>query len=196
MSGYSVSVDTPFELDEYLAETDQFYEERQSMDDLRELLAYPLQGRSQLGKSLSKYNGAKRVDITKIMEPRIVRSPHKFLTILRLFEIEANVTPAYGLQIKRGSRNDYIHYVLDLNVNASVGIFFYDSKRLLSVPQIHNVERMVKKAGLKGAIVIANHVGIPAKQEAKRINNEHGGYGIITIEHYDSLEKRYQQHIG
>ncbi|MHA2250860.1 MAG: hypothetical protein ACXAD7_10875 [Candidatus Kariarchaeaceae archaeon] len=64
---------------------------------------------------------------------------------------------------------------------------------MLSVPQIHNVERLVNKAGLTGAIVVANKIGIPAKQEAIRINSEHGAYGIINIEHYDSIEKRYQE---
>jgi len=191
MSSFAFSGDTP--LDEYLAETDSFYEARKSAEDLQELLQYPLQGKSELGTALSRFNGAVRVDVSRVAEPRIVRSPHKFLTILRLMEYEANVTPSYGLRVKKGSRYDFIHYVLDLNEHTSVGIFFYDSKRLLSVPQIHNVERMIKAANLKGGIIVANHVGIPAKQEAQRINNEHDGFGIITIEHYDSLEKRYQE---
>ena len=134
-----------------------------------------------------------RIDVAKLAEPRIVRSPAKFLTILKLLQYEANIIPSYGLKIKKGTRYDYIHYILDLNESTSVGIFFFDSKRLLSVPQVHNVERLIKSAGLKGAIIIANHVGIPAKQEAQRINAEHGGFGIITIEHFDSMAKRYEE---
>lgn len=193
MSSYSLSVDTPVELDEYLSKTDTYFEERKSLEDLRELLAYPLQGKSELGRSISRYNGATRVDISRLVEPRLIRSPHKFLTILKLFQQEANVVPSYGLRVKNGSRYNYVHFVLDLTSSVSVGVFFFDSKRLLSVPQVHTVERVIKASGLKGAIIVANQVGIPAKQEAKRINNDHDGHGIITIEHYDSLEKRYEE---
>ena len=190
MGSLGESVDTPFE--GYLSNSynDIDYD---NIESLETLLGYPLEGKAELGSPLSRYYGAERIDIAKLVEPRLVRSPHKFLTILRNMEKEANITPSYGLKVKKGNRYDYVHYVLELNENVSVGLFFYDSKRLLSVPQIHNVERLIKLTGLKGAIIIGNHIGIPAKQEAKRINKEHGGLGIITIEHYDSIKKRYYE---
>lgn len=182
--------DIPFE--EYLSNSNDKVD-YEAIESLEGLLDYPLQGKSELGKPVSKYFGAERINIARLSEPRIVRSPHKFLTILKNMEREANIVPSYGLKVKKGNRYDYIHYILELNENVSVGLFFYDSKRLLSVPQIHNVERLIKLTGLKGAIIIGNHIGIPAKQEAKRINKEHGGLGILTIEHYDSIKKRYYE---
>lgn len=165
------------------------------LNAITELFNYPFRNKVELNQSLSKYNGAERINIIKEHGSRIVRSPRKFLTILKLFASEASVTPSYGLKVKKGSRVDYVHFILELNETSSVGIFFYDSKRMLSVPQIHNVERLIKQTGLAGGIIIANKIGIPAKQEANRINDEHGNCGIITIEHYDSLEKRYLENL-
>lgn len=178
--------DTPF----YDSELEKF-DDIEFSDELYQLFLYPFQGKNELGNSLSKYNGATRVDVCKEYDSRIVRSPDKFLTVLRLFEREANVTPSYGLKVKKGSRYDYVHFILELNPSSSVGVFFYDSKRMLAVPQVHNVERLIQDTGLRGGIIIANNVGMPAKQEADRINKQVAGPGIITIEHYDSLEKRY-----
>ncbi|MHA2501837.1 MAG: hypothetical protein ACXAE3_03115 [Candidatus Kariarchaeaceae archaeon] len=188
MSSFTESDDTPF--DEIIPDNIDTSQYR-ALESLEELLNYTLHGKSELGRPLSRFNGAERVDIAKISEPRLVRTPAKFLTILKNMEREANIRPSYGLKLKKGNRYDYIHYVLELNDTVSVGLFYFDSKRLLSVPQIHHVERLIKLAGLRGAIIIANHIGIPAKQEAKRINKQHGGTGIITIEHYDSIKKRY-----
>jgi hypothetical protein len=169
---------------------DSYTDPYETIDALTELLRYPFLRKEELGQSLARYNGAVRVDITKIKQSRAVRSPEKFLRVVQQFAQEASTLPSYGLEIKVGNRKDYIHFTLELNDKNAVGIFFFDSKRMLSVPQIHNVERLVKQAGLTGAIVVANKIGIPAKQEAARINSEHGNYGIINLEHYDSVMKR------
>jgi len=168
------------------------YDEKIIIQYWEKLLNYKLSNYGEIGKPLTKYNGAVRVDISRIESPKLIKNPQKHLNVLNLFRREANILPSYGLKIKRGSKYDYVHYLLELNEYASVGIFFYDNKRLLSVPQIHNIERMIESADLKGGIVIANLIGIPAKQEAKRINDDHGGHGIITIEHYDSIKKRLE----
>ncbi len=163
----------------------------QTIDALAELLKYPFSKKEELGRPLARYNGAIRIDIIKMNKSRVVRSPEKFLTIIEQFAREASIIPSYGLEVKTGNRREYIHFTLELNENNTVGIFYFDSKRMLSVPQIHNVERLVLKARLAGAIIIANKIGIPAKQEAMRINAEHENVGIINIEHYDSIEKRF-----
>ena len=123
MSSFTLPDDTP--IDEYLADADLAYEAQKSASYLKELLNYPLQGISQLGRSQSRYNGARRINVAKLAEPRIVRSPAKFLTILKLLQYEANIVPSYGLKVKKGARYDYIHYVLDLNETTSVGVFFF-----------------------------------------------------------------------
>lgn len=165
--------------------------ERQEIDALTRLLQYKFSNLEELGAPIGRYNGAKRVDITKLNKCRLVRSPKKFLTVIEQMERESSITPSYGLEVKSGTKREYIHFTLELNDTNTVGIFFFDSKRMLSVPQIHNVERLVKNAGLTGAIIVANKIGIPAKQEAIRINSSQEEMDIITIEQYSSIEKRY-----
>lgn len=166
-------------------------DENQEIEALTHLLQYPFLKSDELGSPLGKYNGAMRVDITKLEKCRLVRSPTKFLTILKQLEKESTIRPSYGLEVKSGTRREYVHFTLELNESNTVGIFFFDSKRMLSVPQIHNVERLVRNTGLTGAIIIANKIGIPAKQEAIRINISQENMDIITIEQYSSIEKRY-----
>lgn len=169
-----------------------------SMDEIEEnealnkLMTYPFNKQEEIGFPIGKYNGAKRIDIRKVEKVNIIKSPKKFLTVIEQLAREASIQPSLGLEVKSGNKKDYIHFTLDLNETNSVGVFFYDSKRMLAVPQIHSVERLVKKAKLTGAIIIANKIGIPAKQEAMRINSDLGGFGIITIEQYSSIEKRRQ----
>ncbi|MHA2097258.1 MAG: hypothetical protein ACW99A_01120 [Candidatus Kariarchaeaceae archaeon] len=167
------------------------YSDNQEFEALTNLLQYPFSNSNELGAPLGRYNGAKRVDITKLDKCRLVRSPMKFLTVLKQLEKESSTKPSYGLEVKSGTRREYIHFTLELNEFNSVGIFFFDSKRMLSVPQIHNVERLVRNTGLTGAIIIANKIGIPAKQEAMRINSSQENMDIITIEQYSSIEKRF-----
>ena len=167
------------------------YSENQEIEALTNLLQYPFLNSDELGAPLGRYNGATRVDITKLNKCRLIRSPKKFLTVLKQLEKESSIRPSYGLEVKSGTRKEYIHFTLELNKLNSVGIFFFDSRRMLSVPQIHNVERLVRSTGLTGAIIIANKIGIPAKQEAIRINSSQDKMDIITIEQYSSIEKRY-----
>ncbi|OLS27785.1 MAG: hypothetical protein HeimC2_09790 [Candidatus Heimdallarchaeota archaeon LC_2] len=179
--------------DDYLISSDIASEmnERQEVEALTKLLQYQFSKVKELGAPIGRYNGAKRVDITQLDKCRLVRSPKKFLTVIEQLERESSIKPSYGLEVKSGTKRDYIHFILELNDTNSVGIFFFDSKRMLSVPQIHNVERLIKNAGLTGAIIVANKIGIPAKQEAIRINSSQEDMDIITIEQYSSIEKRY-----
>jgi len=80
MGSLDESVDTPFE--DYLSNS---YNEidYDNIESLETLLGYPLGGKAELGAPLSRYYGAERIDIAKLAEPRLVRTPHKFLTILR-----------------------------------------------------------------------------------------------------------------
>lgn len=167
------------------------FTENEDFEALTHLIQYPFLNSDELGAPLGRYNGAKRVDITKLDKCRLIRSPNKFLTVLRQLEKESSIRPGYGLEVKSGTRKEYIHFTLELNESNTVGIFFFDSKRMLSVPQIHNVERLIRSTGLTGAIIIANKIGIPAKQEAIRINSIQEKMDIITIEQYSSIEKRY-----
>ena len=179
--------------DEYWGSVDALSEidERQDTEALTKLIQYQFSKYHELGAPIGRYNGAKRVDITKLDKCRLVRSPKKFLTVIEQLEKESSIKPSYGLEVKSGTKRDYVHFTLELNDANSVGIFFFDSKRMLSVPQIHNVERLVKNTGLTGAIIVANKIGIPAKQEAIRINSSQEDMDIITIEQYSSIEKRY-----
>ena len=159
---------------------------------LFELMAHPFGGKEDLGQSLARYNGARRVDVTSEPGCRVVRSPSRFLTIVKQFEIESLVPPSYGLEVKSGNRKEYVHLLLEINPRSVVGIFYFDTKRTLLVPQVHYTERLINRTNLNGGVIIANYIGVPAKKEAERINSMYGEHGIITIEQYDTIEKRYQ----
>ena len=178
----TIALDDPF---------DDNYDKSDEYDALTRLLNYDFQGSEDLGTQVGRYNGARRVDVLKLSKNRIVRSPRKFLTVIEQLQRESRVKPSYGLEVKNGNKSQYVHFTLELNEENSVGVFYFDSNRILAVPQVHNVERLINKVGLSGAIIIANKIGIPAKQEAIRINDAEGGYGILTIEQYSSIEKRY-----
>ncbi|MCH8907270.1 MAG: hypothetical protein IH840_09290 [Candidatus Heimdallarchaeota archaeon] len=181
-------IDTEADLDPY-----NINDGHKDTEALLKLLQFPFEKKDELGKQIGKYNGAKRIDITKVSTSRTVRSPNRFLTLIRQLAKESCTNPSYGLEIKNGNRKEYVHFLLELTQDNSVGVFFFDSKRILSVPQVHNVERLIKKTNLTGGIIVANRIGIPAKQEAARINDDHEDFGIITIEQFSSIEKRHQE---
>ncbi|MHA2250859.1 MAG: hypothetical protein ACXAD7_10870 [Candidatus Kariarchaeaceae archaeon] len=111
--------------DEYWdSEVDPYVHRDKTIDALSELLSYPFEKKEELGRSIAKYKGAVRVDITRVNRCRVVRSPHKFLTVVSQFAKEASIKPSYGLELRTGNRRDYIHMLLELNETSSVGIFY------------------------------------------------------------------------
>ncbi|MDH5401536.1 MAG: hypothetical protein OEZ01_13660 [Candidatus Heimdallarchaeota archaeon] len=167
-------------------------DDRDEYDALIEMSNYNFSGSNEVGHSLVRYNGAQRVDIRKLEKVSLIKSPLRFMTVVKQLSRDASIIPSHGLLVNKGGRKDYVHLVLEIGESSSVGVFFYDTKRTLSVPQIHSVERAINECGLSGGVIIANKIGIPAKQEAARINADHGEFGIITIEHYDTIEKRFK----
>jgi hypothetical protein len=185
-----VVIITDFDIQDKLPETHFITEEDTDKSALLTLINYNFIGKDELGTSLIRYNGAIRVNVLTESNSRIVRSPSRFLTIVEQIGRESPVPPSYGLKVRTGNRFEYVHLVLEINSVSSVGIFYFDTKRTLLVPQVHYAERMVNSTNLNGAIIVANHIGVPAKKEAERINSMHGGYGILTIEQYDTIERR------
>ncbi len=145
----------------------------------------------ELGRSIVRYNGGIRVDIRKERYSNIIKNEFRFLTVIRQISKESGIQPSFGLKFRNENRDEYIHFLLEFNDNTSIGVFYYDTKRVLVVPQIHTAERLIRQAGLKGGIIVANKIGMPAMAEAQRINKLYGEYGILTIEQYTNLEKRY-----
>ena len=182
-----------FDIKNKVPKTQFITEEDTDKSALLTLLNYNFIGKNELGTSLTRYNGAIRVNILTESNSRIVRSPSRFLTIVEQIGRESPVPPSFGLKLRTGNRFEYVHLVLEINAVSSVGIFYFDTKRTLLVPQVHYAERMINNTGLNGGIIVANHIGMPAKKEAERINSMHGGYGILTIEQYDTIERRSRE---
>ena len=169
--------------------------ERETFEALNELLHYEYKNKRELGKALKRFNGAICVDILRDSTKKLIKTPLNHLILLRQLSREIYQHPSYGLKLGQGNRKKkFIHYLFEHDENSTTGVCYYDQNRPLTVKQIHECEKSTKSAGLEQTILVANKIGIPAKNEAKRINSEHGG-NIIKLEHFNSLKMRYLKNL-
>ncbi len=169
--------------------------ERETYEALIELLHYKYKNKRELGKALKRFNGAICVDILRDSTKKLVKTPSNHLILLRQLSREIYQHPSYGLKLGQGSRKKrFIHYLFEHDEKTTTGVCYYDQNRPLTVKQIHECEKSTRSAGLEQTILVANKIGIPAKNEAKRINSEHGE-NIIKLEHFNSLKMRYLKNL-
>lgn len=163
-------------------------EYNEEFDSLSQLFSYNLQKQDDIGLPITKYNGAKRFDVMRDPKSCVVKNPVKFINVIKYIEKISNQTPSHGIKIKeKSSAPILVHLLVEYDNGNAIGVFYFDSKRTLSVTQIHQVERAVLAAKLTGALIICNKVGVPAADEAQRINQSYGNHGIINIQRYDSI---------
>ena len=140
LGSYTASDDSPHTLHQYVSAQQKEIRDLKNKEALDELNKFPFGGYQDLNQPLARYHGATRINVLDFNKGELVKSHYKFLTIARLLERESSIAPSHGLMVKKGSKKDFVHMVLELNKTSSVGVFLYDSKRMLSVPQVHSVE--------------------------------------------------------
>ncbi|MHA2252809.1 MAG: hypothetical protein ACXAD7_20775 [Candidatus Kariarchaeaceae archaeon] len=170
---------------------DEWFNDETSYEALRELLSYEFKNQDEVGQALERFNGAICVDIFRDATKKVVRSPINYLILLKQMTKENYTKPSYGLKCEGSYRkNKYIHFMYENGHGQSIGICYFDQKRPLSVKQVHECERSTKYSGIKKTVLVANKIGIPAKNEVSRINSEYDD-PILNLEHFDSIKMRY-----
>ena len=165
--------------------------ERSTYEALSNLLHYKFKNDEEIGKYLDRYNGALCVNILRESSKKVVKIPEKYLLLLRQMAKEYSTQPSHGLKVGDFPRNErFIHFLFEHDETKTTGVCFYDQKRPLSVRQVHDTEKSIVETGLTRQIIVANKIGIPAKNEVNRINSEYN-QPIIKLSHFDSIEKRH-----
>jgi len=144
---------------------------RNASSSLKDLLAYPFASREIAGEPDKRFNDVERIDVIRDKYSRTVRCPIRFLKVLHYIETIRGTTPSIGLRYKNGSVTNYVHFIIE---ETEEGWIYHDSQRSLQVPQIHKYEKILDHTGLQKVAIIANKVGVPAKNEISRINSERG----------------------
>ncbi|MDH5401144.1 MAG: hypothetical protein OEZ01_15255 [Candidatus Heimdallarchaeota archaeon] len=156
---------------------------------LTDLIHFPYKNKDQLGQPIERYNGAVSVDVLKEKATRIVRSPIKFMDIIKFFKQTKGVDPSYGLKYDNGDRrSQYIHLLLEYNDGNSDGVIFLDTHKMLSFKQVYKIEKIRDYMNLNTVHIIANQIGLPAKDACRRINSERGN--ILTLRHFDTIKNK------
>ena len=147
-----------------------------------DLIKDNLERSTQIGHKVPDYNNATRIDTFKDRNSHIVKDPNNFKTVIRFLREKLMVNPSHGLKIKeKSSPATYVHMLLEYDNGASVGVFYHDLKRPLSIKEIFNAEKAISYANLDGGIVISNSIGIPAQETVERINQDAGSQGIMKV---------------
>lgn len=158
---------------------DYYLEASQSLE---ELLNYPFQNKALDGEVDPRFKGVERIDIFRDKLSRMVRSPLKFLTVVRFIEKTRGRVPSIGLRYKEGSVMNYIHFLFE---ESNEGWIYIDNERMLQVRQIHKIEKIKDYVGLNRIGLVANKIGLPARNEVSRVNDDRGT--IIDLYYFDSL---------
>ena len=178
-------IDIYSDLDKLLPElNDDSYLEKAS-ESLKDLLNYPFNSREFDGDTDHRYNDVERIDVIRDKTSRSVRCPVRFLKVLHYIEKLRGRTPSIGLRYKNGSVVNYVHFLFEDNEE---GWIYHDSQRSLQVTQVHKYEKILDHTGLKKVGIIANKIGVPAKNEVSRINSERGN--ILDLHYYDTINNR------
>lgn len=154
-------------------------------DSLNTLLNYPFLEQEMEGKADTNFNNIERINVIKDKGSRIVRCPIKFLEVVKYIEDNRNQMPKIGLKYKDGSVKNYVHLINDTS-NGHEGWVFIDNNRSLQVRKIHKIERIIDYTGLYKINIIANQIGLPARNEVSRITFERGD--IIELHHFDTIQ--------
>ncbi len=155
----------------------------------KDLIKENLNNSSQIGKEVPDYNNAIRINTFKDRNSHIVKDPKNFKTVIKYLREKLMVNPSHGLKIKeKSSPANYIHLLLEYDNGASIGVFYHDLKRPLSIKEIFNAEKAISYANLDGGLIISNSIGLPAKEAVSRINSDSGSNGIMKVVQLSEIE--------
>lgn len=132
---------------------------------LQQVMDYDFRHEGELGQNLDRFNGAMRVDILRDHKKSILKSPKDLLILINYLVKEHRLNLSYGLQLDK----KLVHFMLENN-KMKIGIFYLDQKRVVSMKQVHLVEKTINLLGLDQGIILSNNYSIPSLNALKRAN--------------------------
>ncbi len=159
--------------------------------DYEGVFSFPLERADEIGQTIDRYNGAKRINTFRLKCSSRIKNPKKFLTVLEFCRRMSGVNPSHGIQTnpnRSGSSSITIPILIEFENGVSIGVFYFDEKRSISFPKIQKVEKAITAANLDAGIIVYNIYGVQAERELKRINEIHGNDNFLTMFRYSEIE--------